>query len=73
MAYYVNRNIQMTWWERIYIPEIIHGLYITSRHFFLNLFGFIPYFLGQKKERRIFTVYYPEEQVKYLSSWEMGT
>jgi len=65
MAYYVNRNVKLTWWEKIYIPEILHGLFITSRHFFLNLFGFIPFFLGKKKDRRIFTVYYPEEQVKY--------
>ena len=43
MAYYVNRNIKMTWWERIYIPEIIKGMAITSRHFFMNLFGFVPF------------------------------
>ncbi len=65
MAYYVNRNIKLTWWERIYIPEILRGMYITSRHFFLNLFGFIPYFLGKAKNRTIFTVYYPEQIVEY--------
>jgi NADH-quinone oxidoreductase subunit I len=65
MAYYVNRNTSMTWWERLYLPEIIRGLYITSRHFFINLFGFVPYFLGVNKNRKIFTVYYPEETVKY--------
>ena len=65
MAYYVNRNIKMTWWEKIYIPEIIKGMIITSRHFFMNLFGFIPFFLGTQKERKIMTVYYPEEQVEY--------
>ncbi len=65
MAYYVNRNVKMTWWERSYLPEILRGMYITSRHFFINLFGFIPFFLGKKKEREIFTVYYPEEMVEY--------
>ncbi|MFQ5451752.1 MAG: NuoI/complex I 23 kDa subunit family protein [Nitrospinaceae bacterium] len=65
MAYHVNRNIEMTWWEKSYLPEIFRGLYITSRHFFLNLFGFIPFFLGRKKDRRIFTVYYPEETVEF--------
>ena len=49
MAYYVNRNIKMTWWERSYIPEILKGLLLTSRRFFYNLFGFLPFFLGTKK------------------------
>ena len=61
MAYFVDRNVKLTWWERLYLPEVIRGMYITSRHFFSNLLGFIPFFLGQKKERPIFTVYYPEE------------
>ena len=50
MAYYVNRNVKLTWWERTYIPEIIRGMIITSRHFFKNMFGFVPFFLG-KEER----------------------
>ena len=49
MAYYVNRNVKLTWWERTYIPEIIRGMIITSRHFFKNLFGFVPFFLGKKR------------------------
>jgi len=65
MAYYVNRTIKMTWWERSYIPEILKGMWLTSRRFFHNLFGFIPFFLGTEKDRRIMTVYYPEEQIEY--------
>ena len=65
MAYYVNRNVKLTWWERVYIPEILRGMYITSQHFFGNLLGFIPRLLGKKKERKIFTVYYPEETVQF--------
>ena len=57
MAYYVNRNIKMTWWEKIYLPEIIKGMAITSRHFFMNLFGFVPFLLGTKKERPITVSY----------------
>ena len=65
MAYYVDRKVKMTWWERLYLPEVFRGLIITSRRFFINLFGFVPFLLGKKKERPIFTVYYPEETVKY--------
>ena len=57
MAYYVNRGSEMTWWEKSYIPEIIKGMWLTSRRFFHNLFGFIPFFLGTEKDRRIMTVY----------------
>ena len=67
MAYYVDRNIKMTWWEKIYLPEIIKGMAITSRHFFMNLFGFVPFLLGTKKERPIMTVYYPEPIVFILN------
>ncbi len=52
----------MTVWERLYIPEILRGMGITSRHFFLNLLGFLPGFRPEGKKRRIFTVYYPEER-----------
>jgi len=65
MAYYVNRGAEMTWWEKSYIPEILKGMWLTTRRFFYNLFGFIPFFLGTAKDRRIMTVYYPEEQVQY--------
>lgn len=61
----VKRNVTMTWWERIYLPEIFRGLSVTSRHFFVNLFGFIPALLFKDKKRKIFTVYYPEERVEY--------
>ena len=64
MAYYVDRNIKMTWWERIYVPEILRGLYITSRHFFGNLFGFLPFLMG-KKDRKIFSLYYPEQTLNF--------
>ncbi len=36
----------MTWAERMYLPAILQGLYITSKHFF----------------RKRATIYYPEEQ-----------
>lgn len=58
----VKRNAELTLWERIYLPEIMRGMMITSRHFFENLVGFLPGLRPKGKKRRIFTVYYPEER-----------
>lgn len=58
----VKRNVDLTLWERLYLPEIIRGMVITSRHFFRNMIGFIPGLRPEGKKRRIFTVYYPEEK-----------
>ncbi|MDA8404330.1 MAG: hypothetical protein M0Z56_09075, partial [Desulfobacteraceae bacterium] len=57
----VRKNIDLTLWERLYIFEIIRGMYITSTHFFINMLGFVFPPKGQK--RRIMTVYYPEEKL----------
>jgi NADH-quinone oxidoreductase subunit I len=42
-------------WEQLYIPELIRGLSVTLRHFFVNTFG----------SRDIVTVRYPEEKRAY--------
>jgi NADH-quinone oxidoreductase subunit I len=42
-------------WEQLYVPELVRGLGITLRHFFLNTFG----------SREIVTVRYPEEKREY--------
>jgi NADH-quinone oxidoreductase subunit I len=55
----VSRPRDLTLWERLYIPEVIRGLAITSRHFFSNLWGFI---IGKP---RIATVQYPEQRLEY--------
>ncbi len=55
----LQRRGGLTLWEKLYLPEIMRGMYVTSRHFFLNLFGFVFPPRGQK--RSIFTIYYPEE------------
>lgn len=57
----VDRNITLTLWERMYAPEIIRGLYITMRHFAVNLWGLALEALGRRDKRKIMTVYYPEE------------
>ncbi len=56
----VKRNINLTLWEKLYIFEVVRGLLITSRHFFINLIGFVLPPAGRK--RKISTVYYPEEK-----------
>ncbi len=37
MSYYIDRPEGRTIWEKIYIPEILRGLFITGRHFLKNL------------------------------------
>ncbi|MFQ5561828.1 MAG: NuoI/complex I 23 kDa subunit family protein [Nitrospinota bacterium] len=56
----VRENINLTFWEWLYLPEIIHGLWVTSTHFFKNMFGFVSPPKGKK--RLIPTIYYPEEK-----------
>lgn len=57
----VRKNIELTLWEKLYIFEVIRGMYITTRHFVSNMVGFVV--RPQGKKRSIFTVYYPEERV----------
>ena len=50
--------------ERLYLPMILKGLAVTSRHFFSNLRGFVT-----GKNRTDFVVQYPEERVDYPSAF----
>lgn len=52
MSYTIDRSPKQTLWERLYIPEIIRGLFITARHFFKNLI-----FMNKR-----ITIEYPEEK-----------
>lgn len=65
----VKRNIKMTLWERIYLFEVIRGLWITSSHLLSNLIGFIILPFSKNKQKPIFTVYYPEERVELPDSF----
>lgn len=57
----VRKNIELTLWEKLYIPEVIKGMVVTTRHFIVNMVGFI--FPPEGKKRKIFTIYYPEEKL----------
>ena len=63
----VRRKIDLTLWEKLYVFEVLRGMYVTSRHFALNMIGFIIPPRGKK--RRVFTVYYPEEKVTTPSAY----
>jgi len=57
----VRKNIELTLWEKLYVFEVLRGLFITTKHFVSNMIGFVIPPKGEK--RSIFTVYYPEEKV----------
>src|SRR3990172_200397 len=55
----VQRRAKLGWQERLYLPAIARGLWVTAGYFFKNLFGYIS---GRKKT---FVVQYPEERIDY--------
>ena len=62
----MKRKEEMTWWERLYIPEIVRGLVVTMSHFWRNLTLHILHALGLAKgTRAAYTVQYPEERKRY--------
>jgi len=62
----MKRVEQMTFWERIYLPEIIRALVVTGTRFWRNLFLNVAHQLGFMRNRRsMVTVQYPEERKRY--------
>jgi len=59
-----------TWWERLYFPEVFRGLFITSRHFWMNVLGFMPV-LGRvfKDRQETITYQWPEEERPIHPRW----
>ena len=55
----VRRRERLGLAQRLYLPNIFLGIWVTAVHFFRNLWGYI---VGQKKT---FVVQYPEERVDY--------
>jgi NADH-quinone oxidoreductase subunit I len=56
----VKRHEKLGLLERLYLPMIVRGLFITSVHFFRNLRGFVT-----GRNRTDFVVQYPEERLDY--------
>jgi len=68
MAYDASRDPRQDVRERIYLPELIRGLAVTTRHFLRNLFGQRDTnvnVLNRKGRSLVTTVEYPEERVHY--------
>ncbi len=62
----MKRKEEMTWWERLYVPEIVRGLVVTMSHFWRNLTLHMLHAFGfAKGTRAAYTVQYPEERKRY--------
>ena len=57
----IMKRPEMNFWQKIYFPEIIRGVWITSGHFWHNLFFHIMHKLGLFKAiQAAVTIMYPE-------------
>jgi NADH-quinone oxidoreductase subunit I len=72
MAYKATQDPRTDIRERSYLPELIKGLAITTRHFLRNLFGTreidVP-FEDRKGTSLVTTVQYPEEKIPYPAGY----
>src|SRR3989338_7645621 len=56
-----NRR-ELTWWESTYIPSVVSGIYLTSKHFFRNLTLHMLHAVGLCKDiPAAITFQYPEQ------------
>jgi len=55
-------------WVRLYLPELMRGFYITSKHFIVNLLGFIPG-LDRIIKKEVVTYQYPEVERPISVRW----
>ena len=56
------RRRELTFWEKLYLPQILSGLRITFTHFFRNLFLHMAHQIGRYMNVRASATYqYPEE------------
>jgi NADH-quinone oxidoreductase subunit I len=66
----MKRKNEMTLWERLYVPEVIRGLSVTTFHFFRNLSLHILHSLGfAEKTKAAYTTQYPEERKRYPDTY----
>ncbi len=68
MAYDASRDPSQDIRERLFLPELLRGLAVTTRHFLRNLFGqrdSSASVLHRSGTSLVTTVQYPEERVPY--------
>lgn len=64
----VIKRPKLTFWQEIYIPEILKGMGITAGHFWKNIFFHSMHRLGLFKAiRAAVTILYPEEKRHFAS------
>lgn len=57
-----HKRRKLTWWERTYLPAVAQGLWLTSKHFWRNLFLHIAHRFGLfKNVPAAVTIQYPDE------------
>ena len=60
-----KKRRQLTWWERTYLPAVAQGLWLTSVHFWRNLFLHIAHRVGLFRDvPAAVTIQYPDERRK---------
>ena len=63
MATKIIKRKELSFWDKTYLPSVGLGLWITSRHFFRNLFLHALHSVGLFKNfKAMVTFQYPEEQ-----------
>jgi NADH-quinone oxidoreductase subunit I len=61
---------ELSWYQKLYVPEVLRGLAVTGRHFFRNFFGArdeTPDHTYRKGTfgNQVVTLQYPEEKMPY--------
>jgi NADH-quinone oxidoreductase subunit I len=62
----MKRREEMTFWEQLYLPEILKGIAITNWHFARNLAINVAHLFGLARDKRAaMTIQYPDERKYY--------
>ena len=57
-----HRRRRLSWWERTYLPALAQGLWLTSAHFWRNLFLHLAHRVGLFRDRPAsVTIQYPDQ------------
>jgi NADH-quinone oxidoreductase subunit I len=64
----MGRPRKYTWWERAYYFEVLRGMLITGRHFWINVIGFLP-LVGRLVRQETVTIQWPEVERPISPRW----